>query len=102
MATTITVGPDGKASVTKRQGATLDYLFNWAPWLTALGVTIQTATFTCSDGLVMSDPSYTTTTATCFVSKGVIDTTEWLTCTIFGSDGKRIDLRTIFIFIKAR
>ena len=85
----------------KDPNATLDYSFDWGPYLTPLGDTIVTVEWVLSPGLTKVSQSNTTTTATVFVSGGVLEETETLTCRITTAGG-RIDDRTIELVMVSR
>lgn len=85
----------------KDPNATLDYSFDWGPYLTPLGDTITLVTWVLSTGLTKVTQSNTATTATVFVSGGVLDEVETLTCRITTAGG-RIDDRTISLNIVSR
>lgn len=89
------------AAYKKDPNATLDYTFDWGPYLAPLGDTIASVAWVLSSGLTQVSVSNTTTTATVFVSGGVIDTDETLTCRITTAGG-RIDDRSITLKIVAR
>jgi hypothetical protein len=85
----------------KDPNATLDYTFDWSPYLTAISDTILSVTWITSSGLTLGTVSKTTTTATAFVSGGIVDATETLTCRITTAGG-RVDDRTISLTIVDR
>lgn len=85
----------------KDPNATLDYSFDWGPYLTPLGDTITLVEWVLSTGLTKVSQSNTATTATVFVSGGVLDEVESLTCRITTAGG-RIDDRTISLNIVSR
>lgn len=85
----------------KDPNATLDYSFDWGPYLTPLGDTITLVEWVLSTGLTKVSQSNTATTATVFVSGGVLDEVETLTCRITTAGG-RIDDRTIELNMVAR
>lgn len=85
----------------KDPNATLDYSFDWGPYLTPLADTITLVEWVLSTGLTKVSQSNTTTTATVFVSGGVLDEVETLTCRITTAGG-RIDDRTISLNIVSR
>ena len=85
----------------KDPNATLDYSFDWGPYLTPLGDTITLVEWVLSAGLTKVSQSNTATTATVFVSGGVLDEVETLTCRITTAGG-RIDDRTISLNIVSR
>lgn len=85
----------------KDPNATLDYEFDWSAWLLPMPDTIVSVTWIVSAGLVVVSNSFTTLTATAFVSGGVLDTTEILTCRITTAGG-RIDDRSVNLKIVSR
>lgn len=85
----------------KDPDAILDYTFDWEPYLTPISDTISSVTWVVSSGITTSSPSHTTNTATVFVTGGVLDTTETLTCRIVTAGG-RTDDRTISLKIVNR
>lgn len=89
------------ASYKKDPNATLDYTVDWGPYLTPLGDTIASVLWVLSSGLAQVSVSNTTTAATIFVSGGVVDADETLTCRITTAGG-RIDDRTITLKIVSR
>ena len=88
-------------SYKKDPNAILDYTFDWGPYLLPLTDTISSVTWVVSSGITTSSPTNTTTTATVFVTGGVLDTTETLTCRITTAGG-RTDDRTISLKIVNR
>jgi hypothetical protein len=102
MATTETyVVSAGKAKIKKDPNATLDYSFNWAPWLAIVTDTIASVTWVKSVGLTIVSQSFTGTSATAFISGGVLGALESLTCRITTAGGRTED-RTIFLQIVER
>lgn len=85
----------------KDPNAKLDYIFDWGPYLAPIADTITSVLWLTSAGLTVSQTSFTTTTATAFVSGGVLDASETLTCRITTAGG-RIDDRTITLEITER
>lgn len=85
----------------KDPNATLDYSFDWGPYLTPLGDTITSVEWILSAGLTKVSQSNTATTATAFISGGVLEETETLTCRITTAGG-RIDDRTIELVMVSR
>ena len=85
----------------KDPDAVLDYTFDWALYLTPLSDSIATVTWLPDAGLVVSNSTHTTNTATAFVSGGIIDTTQILTCRITTTGG-RTDDRSILLKIVSR
>jgi hypothetical protein len=89
------------ASFKKDPNATLVYTFDWGPYLTPLLDTIASATWVVSSALTVVSQSNTDTTATAFVSGGVLDTSEILTCRIVTAGG-RTDDRSVTLKILNR
>jgi len=85
----------------KDPNALLDYTFDWTEYLTPIVDTIASVEFVTSAGLTKTSQSNTTTTATAFVSGGVVGATEKLTCRIVTAGG-RTDERTIDLKILER
>jgi len=85
----------------KDPNATLDYMFDWTPWLTEVSDTIASVDWVLSAGLTEVSSSNTTTVATIFVSGGVLDETETITCRIT-TVGGRTDDRTDKLKIVSR
>ena len=80
----------------KRSTAILDYQINWATWLGT--DTIATATWTVPTGLTKSSQANTTTTATAWLSGGVVGQTYDVVNTITTAAG-RTDYRTVQIIV---
>ena len=78
----------------KDPNATLDYTFDWSLYLTPLADVISSVTWVLSSGLTKVSQSNTTSTATAFVSGGVLGATETITCRITTASG-RTDDRTV-------
>lgn len=89
------------ASYKKDPAAVLDYTFDWTEYLEPIADTIASVEFVTSAGLTKTSQSNTTTTATAFVSGGVVGATEKLTCRIVTTGG-RTDDRTIDLKILER
>ena len=89
------------ATFKKDPNATLDYTFDWSAWLLPITDTITSVTWVLSSGITKVSESNTTTTATAFISGGVLDAVEELTCRITTAGG-RIDDRTVYFKIKER
>lgn len=85
----------------KDPNAVLDYTVDWGPYLTPLSDTIASVVWVLSSGITKVSQSNTATTATAFISGGVIDTTETLTCRIT-TNGGRVDDRSILLNITER
>ena len=94
----------GKATIEKDPDATLDYGFNWGPWLTPINDVIATVEFDIDPTLTQESVENTTTTATIYVSGGTPGTTVPITCRITTTNAptERIDDRTIYLKIKDR
>lgn len=82
--------------------AKLDYTVDWVDWL-ADGETIVTATWTVPAALTYSsdEDTKTTTSATCWISGGVVGTRYSLVCKITTSEGRE-DARTIYVTVENR
>lgn len=89
------------ATYKKDPHATLDYLFDWAAYLTPVTDTIASVTFILTGGLVEVSKANTATKATVFVSGGTAGTPATITCRITTAGG-RIDDRTISLTIVER
>lgn len=85
----------------KDPDATLDYSFDWTAYLAAEGDLISSVAWVLSDGLLQVSSLTSTTKPLIFVSGGVLDNTESITCRITTTGG-RIDDRTIFLTILQR
>lgn len=85
----------------KDPSAILDYTFDWTEYLAPIVDTIASVDFVTSAGLTKTSQSNTGTTATAFVSGGVVGATEKLTCRIVTTGG-RTDERTIDLKILER
>ena len=85
----------------KDPDATLDYQFDWGPWL--VSDTIATSTWISDSGLtiVPASDSFTDTTTTVFVSGGAAGEKYTLKNHITTA-GSRIDDRSILIQIRER
>ena len=85
----------------KDPNSTLDYSVDWGPYLTPLLDTITTVTWITSTAITVVSQSHTDTIATVFLSGGVVDTTETVTCRIVTAGG-RTDDRSIILKIVNR
>jgi hypothetical protein len=85
----------------KDPNAVLDYTFDWTPYLTPLNDTISAVTWVLATGLTQVSQSNTPTTATVFVSGGVVGETLKLTCRVTTAGG-RTDDRSIDLKIVER
>lgn len=91
------------ASYKKDPNAVLDYTFDWTAYLTPLADTIASVSWIISSGLTKVSQSNTTTTATAFISGGVVGKTETLTCRITtNSVPPRVDDRSVLLKITER
>lgn len=91
------------ATFKKDPHAVLDYTFDWTSYLTPLVDTISSVTWILSSGLTKVSQSNTTTTATAFISGGVVGKTETLTCRITtNSVPPRVDDRSVLLKITER
>lgn len=82
----------------KDPNAILDYSFDWSAYLTPLADTISSVTWVLTSGITKVSQSNSTTSATAFISGGVVGNTETLTCRIVTAGG-RTDDRSIFLKI---
>lgn len=85
----------------KDPNAVLDYTFDWSAWLLPMADAISSVVWVTSTGLTKVSSSNTSSTATAFVSGGVVGNTESLTCRITSAGG-RTDDRTISLKIVDR
>jgi hypothetical protein len=85
----------------KDPNATLDYTFDWAPYLTPIADTIASATFVFDAALTKVSQSNTTMTATAYMSGGTLGEKHTLTCRIVTAGG-RTDDRSITLLIVER
>lgn len=90
---------NGQPTISKDPDASLDYTFDWTPFLAKLSDTIAAVTYQLSDGLTQTRALNNETQAHSFVSGGVLGTTEFVTCRITTLGG-RIDDRTIYLKIE--
>ena len=95
---------DTKFARTKDPDAAKPYLWNWADYLGDTD-TIADATFILysapddTDAVAVDDDSHDATTATAWISKGVVGRKELVTCRITTTAGI-IDDRTLYLSIK--
>jgi len=82
----------------KDPNAILDYTFDWGAYLTPLTDAILTVVWITSAGITVASSTNTASTATAFVSGGVLGDTETLTCRIT-TVGGRTDDRSISLKI---
>lgn len=79
----------------KDPNATLDYSVDWAAWLGATD-TIEEASWTAPEGIMVAAETHTATAATVWLSGGTAGAQYQLTCRISTVEG-RIDERTITV-----
>jgi hypothetical protein len=89
------------ATFKKDPDAVLDYTYDWGPYLLPLADTIVSVSWVLPTALTKVSESRTTTTATIYVSGGVADTSETVTCRIVTAGG-RTDDRSITLKITNR
>jgi len=99
MTETYTGGPD-KPTIVKDPEEVLDYTFDWSAYLADITDTIVTVVFE-PVGVVVDSSSNTTTSATAWVSGGVVGNTATVACVITTADG-RTAVRSIYLKIKDR
>jgi hypothetical protein len=87
------------ATYTKDPDATLDYVLDWSTWLSS--DTIGTATWTVPAGLTKASQSFTTTTATVWLSGGTVGENHFVTCRVTTA-AARTDDRSILIRVEDR
>ena len=105
--TTYVIGSNGKAVIEKDPDATLDYSFDWAAWLAAVGDSIASVEFLVDPSLTIENVSHDATTATAWLSGGVAPATGAntlrVTCRITTTNTPpRIDDRSVFLKIVER
>jgi hypothetical protein len=81
--------------------AVLDYSFNWSDWLSEIGDTIASSTWTIPDGITSVSQSNTTTRATVILSGGTSGTQYTIRNHITTAGGKQDD-RSMIIMIADR
>jgi len=85
----------------KDPSALLDYVVDWAPWLTGSGAdTLASVTWTAT-GLTVDHSSFTTTDATIWISGGVVGALYAVTCHVVTAAG-RIDERSFHMRIREK
>ena len=91
-----------KPRSSKDGDSTVDYSFNWTPWLADVVDSISTHEILLSDGLVNQGSSVVGGKVTVFVSGGAPSKRESITCRITTiSSPPRVEDRTIFLDIEA-
>lgn len=88
-------------AITKDPDATLDYTVDWSDWLAPLADVITSVDWVPSAGITVVSQSNTSAIATVFVSGGVVDADEFVTCRITTAGG-RTDDRTIHFAMTQR
>ena len=102
MSSSFILDSKGRPVIDKDPDALLDYTFDWSAYLTALfNDTIVSVLWTVdiTSGIVVASQSNSTTTATAWVSGGILGTTAILSCKITTISG-RIDERQAQLKIK--
>lgn len=91
-----------KPKITKDTDATLDYTFNWAPWLTDSADSILSHEIIVTEGLEVESSTVNGATVTVFVSGGTPAKRASITCRITTrSTPPRKEDRTIYLDIEA-
>lgn len=85
----------------KDVSSTLDYQIDWSDWLGTDGDTIVTSTWVAENGIDIDSDSYTTTTATIWLSGGVAGQKYRITNHIV-TDAGREDERSIRVEVGQR
>lgn len=91
----------GKATILKDPQAVLDYIFDWAAWLTDISDTLATHVVTPDAGITLDSSSIVGSTVVAWLSGGTAGTTYRVACKITTTGG-RTDERSIFIKVKER
>lgn len=81
-------------AIKKDPDSILDYTVDWTDWLAPLADVIVSVEWLPSAGITVQSFSNTSATATAFVSGGVLDADEFVTCRITTAGGRTED-RTI-------
>jgi hypothetical protein len=90
----------GRPTIAKDPQATLDYSWDWLPWLSEIGDAIAGFSVT-SAGITVESASRIGGIVTAWVSGGTVGRTYGLTCRI-DTDGGRRDERTIYLQVRDR
>lgn len=78
--------------IRKDPNADLDYQLDWSAWLKKAGNdTLATVVWTIPAGLTKDSEAHTTTTATIWLSGGVVGTSYTVTCSITTANGREDD-----------
>lgn len=80
----------------KDPDAVLDYEWDWSAWLTAVGDTIDTATFIPDDGITVDSSSNTATSVVAWVSGGTAGASHDVVCRITTLGGRTDDRTATF------
>lgn len=99
MTETYTGGPD-KPTIVKDPEEVLDYTFDWSAYLADIEDTIVSVEFE-PVGVVVDSFSNTPTSATAWISGGLVGVTAPVSCAITTVDG-RTAVRSIYLKIKDR
>lgn len=95
---------EGRSVITKDPASVLDYTFNWSVYLAAIADSIAGVVFTITGSATMAvdSSSFTSTTATAWLSGGLqADGLIQVDCTITtASTPARVDSRSIYINIR--
>lgn len=93
---------DGKPTIAKAPGSTLDYSIDLSAWIALIpGDALNGATWTMTAGLTKVSSSFTATSATVWLSGGRRTSQESATC-VFTTVLGRTDQRTIYLQINDR
>lgn len=85
----------------KDPNAVLDYTVDWTAWLAPISDSIVAVEWVTSAGIAFISATHTATTATAWISGGVVDADEFVTCRITTAGG-RTDDRTIHLSMLER
>jgi hypothetical protein len=91
----------GKPQIDKDPQATLDYPFDWSRWLAIVGDSIASVVWTLDAGIAKTAESFTSQTATVWISGGTVGLKYKVVCRITTTAG-RIDERTIVLKVVER
>lgn len=96
-------GSNGKPTIDKPRGATLEYAADFTDSLAAISDSISTATVEASTGLTLSSVSYTTTKVSFVLAGGSVGTVEWATITATTSNAvPKVLVQTLYFNITPR
>lgn len=92
-----------KATILKDPDAILDYTFDWAPWLDAVGDSISSKTIIVPSGMTSPSSQIVGKTVIVWLAGGTAGQTYQVTCRITTtSTPARTDDRSIYVKIKER